>query len=557
MVDKSKSLRESLLKSGLLNEGQIKTAIEEGRKSGGTLVKSILKRNLVNEDALISFLEKEMDIPRVDLATYLVDKKVINLVPYATAKKYLIMPLFKVGDVLTVATVDPFDILAFDELRSKSKCDIEPMIASSKDIEQAINSYYGVAGSVEDLVREVGPVEEEVAKIPTGATAADAPVVKLVNLLILRAMAEKASDVHIEPTEKQVRIRYRVDGSLHDVSTAPNHLLASIVSRIKIMGRMDISESRMPQDGRFELSAEGKEADVRVSSFPTIYGESVVMRLLDKSSMRLSLGDLGFSAENLRRFEEIVKLPYGIILVTGPTGSGKTTTLYSTLHHIVTPEKNIMTIEDPVEYELAGVRQSQINPKAGIDFPNALRSMMRQDPDVILVGEIRDLETARIAIQSALTGHLVFSTLHTNDAVGTLTRLVDMGIEPFLTSSAMAAAIAQRLIRTICPRCKVPYSPPKELLDKFNLKPDQEYKFYRGKGCKACRGSGYQGRMGLFEVLAVDDKIRNLILNRANAAEIRQAAIQGGMKTLKEDGILKMLEGTTTPDEIMRVTLLD
>ncbi|MFH1347489.1 MAG: ATPase, T2SS/T4P/T4SS family [Candidatus Margulisiibacteriota bacterium] len=557
MVDKSKSLRESLIKSGLLSGEQIKIAIEEGRESGTTLIKSILKRNLVDEKALMAFLEKEMDIPRVDLATYLIDKKVLNLVPFATARKYKVMPLFKVGDVLTVATIDPFDILAFDEIKSKSKCDIEPMVADTKEIDSALNQYYGVSGSVEDLIRNIGPLGETAPPIPVGVPVEEAPIIKLVNLLILRAANERASDIHIEPTETQVRVRYRVDGLMHDVSKAPSFLHSSIITRIKVLARMDIAESRIPQDGRFELKTEEKDIDIRVSSYPTIYGECIVMRLLDKSSVMYGLRDLGFSEENLKIFEEVIKRPYGIILVTGPTGSGKTTTLYATLAQIINPETNLMTVEDPVEYELEGVRQSQINPKAGLEFANALRSILRQDPDVILVGEIRDLETARVSIQAAMTGHVVFSTLHTNDAAGTLTRLLDMGIEPFLAASSVAAAIAQRLVRTICPRCKVSFAPPKEILQKVGLDSDKGRKFYQGKGCKNCRNSGYKGRTGIFEILVVNKEIRELIIKKASGAEIRQAAIKAGMKTLREDGMLKVSEGITTLDEVLRVTQLD
>jgi len=560
MVDKSKSLRDSLLKSGLLNDEQVRGAIEEGRKNGGTLIKSILRQKLVGEDDLLTFLEKEMDIPRVDLSSYLIDKDVVNYIPYAIAKKYLVMPLFKIGDVLTIATNDPFDILALDEIRKKSKCDIEPMVANSADIEQSINQYYGVGGSVDDLIKGLVPAEEEEApghRAAVAAVAEETPVVKLVNLLILRAVSEKASDIHIEPTSKNIRVRYRVDGLMRDVSTVPLFLQSSIATRLKVMAKMDIAESRVPQDGRFELKTEGKVIDVRLSSYPTIYGESLVMRLLDKGSVLYGLQELGFAKRNLGRFEETINRPYGIVLVTGPTGSGKTTTLYATLNHIVTPEKNIMTIEDPVEYELAGVRQSQINPKAGLEFATALRSIVRQDPDVILVGEIRDLQTARIAIQSALTGHLVFSTLHTNDAAGTLTRLVEMGIEPFLIASSVASAIAQRLLRTICPRCKVSYTPSKEMLAKINLEAGKEHKFHHGKGCKTCRNTGYLGRSGIFEILVVDEAIKDLILSNASSSEIRQAAIKAGMKTLREDGMEKVFEGITSIDEVLRVTQLD
>jgi len=560
LVDRSKSLRESLVKSGLLNEDQIRVAIDEGRKTGETLIKSILSKGFAGEEALINFLEKEMDIPRVDLSSYLVDQKILTLVPFNLAKKYKIMPLFKVGEVLTVAMVDPFDVFALDEVRGKSKCDIEPMIATSKDIEQAINQYYGVAGSIEDLVKTIEAGGGELATgplVPAGTPLEEAPIVKLVNLLVIRAVVENASDVHIEPTLSNIRIRYRVDGLMHDVSVAPLYIHSSIITRIKVMSKMDIAESRVPQDGRFQLKAEGKDIDVRVSTYPTIYGEALVMRILDKGSVMFGLGELGFMEENLKKFEEVIKRPYGIILVTGPTGSGKTTTLYATLNHIVSPEKNIMTIEDPVEYELAGIRQSQINIKAGLEFANALRSMLRQDPDVILVGEIRDVETGKVAIQAALTGHLVFSTLHTNDAAGALNRLVEMGVEPFLIASAVASVIAQRLIRTVCSRCKTPFTPTREMLEKIGFDLNKEYKFYQGKGCKNCHGTGYKGRSGIFEMLVMNDTLRSLILNKASSNEIKQAAINAGMKTLRDDGLLKIVQGITTLDEVLRVTQLD
>ncbi|MEA3493069.1 MAG: ATPase, T2SS/T4P/T4SS family [Candidatus Margulisiibacteriota bacterium] len=557
MVDRSRSLRESLVKSQILTEEQIKIAIEKGRKTGDTLIKSILSNRLVDENTLISFLEREMDIPRVDLSSYIIDQKALALVPYAVARKYRCLPLFKVGDILTVAMVDPFDVMALDEVRAKTKCEVEPMVATAEEIDSAINQYYGVSGSVADLVKGLEPEEKDVQGGMIAGLAEESPVAKLVTLLILRAVGEKASDVHIEPTSKDVRIRYRVDGIMHDVSSAPGYLNSSIVTRIKVMAKMDIAESRVPQDGRFELKSEGRAVDVRVSSFPTIHGECLVLRLLDKKSILLSLTDLGFSKENLIKFEELVKKPYGIILVTGPTGSGKTTTLYATLNHIVTPEKNIMTIEDPVEYELAGIRQTPINPKAGLDFANSLRSIVRQDPDVILVGEVRDLETAKVAIQSALTGHLVFSTLHTNDAAGTLTRLIEMGIEPFLCASSVDAAVAQRLVRNICTKCKEEYFPPKELIAKVGLDPDKDIKFYRGKGCKSCRGTGYAGRTGIYEFLLMDDAIRDLVLKRASSVDIKEAAMKAGMRTLRDDGLLKVLDGITTIEEVIRVTQLE
>jgi len=561
MANGGKSLRESLVASGLLTEDQVRDAIEESRSTGETLIKSILRLGLLDENTLINFLEKEMDIPRVDLSTYLIDQKVINLVPVTTAKKYKLIPLFRVGEVLTVAMVDPFDVIALDEVRAVSKCDVEPMVATTREIDRAIDQYYGVAGTIEELIRSIAPTEEAAkAALPAvteGVPPEEAPVVELVNIIILRAINEGASDVHIEPTDRKVRIRYRVDGILRDVSAMPSFLHSPLVTRIKVMGRMDIAESRLPQDGRFELKLEGKVIDVRVSTYPTIYGESLAMRLLDKSGVLFGLKELGLSAENLKIYEEVIKRPYGIILVTGPTGSGKTTTLYATLNHIVSPEKNIMTIEDPVEYELAGVRQSQINPKAGLDFANALRSILRQDPDVILVGEIRDPETAQVAIQAALTGHLVFSTLHTNEAAGAIGRLLDMGIEPFLTASSLAAVLAQRLVRTICPRCKESLRPPKDLLERVGLDPQKEYIFYQGKGCRHCRNTGYKGRTGIFEILVVDERIRNLVFSKATASEIKKAAVAAGMKTLRDDGLQKVFEGKTTIDEVLRVTQLD
>ncbi|HVN66997.1 MAG TPA: GspE/PulE family protein, partial [Candidatus Sulfotelmatobacter sp.] len=422
-----------------------------------------------------------------------------------------------------------------------------------KEIDQAISQYYGVSGSIDDLVRTIGPSEEEEKKI-VAAPVEEAPVAKLVNLLILRAVEEKASDVHMEPTAHNIRIRYRVDGILHDVSTAPAHLQASIVTRIKVMAKMDISESRVPQDGRFELKVEGRVIDVRVSTFPEIYGEAIVLRLLDKSSILFSLEDLGFSEDNMKNFEKLIKRPYGIILVTGPTGSGKTTTLYATLNHIVTPAINIMTVEDPVEYELTGVRQSQINTKAGIDFANSLPFILRQDPDVVLVGEIRDGATARMAIQAALTGHLVFSTMHTNDSPGAINRLTDMGIEPFLIASAVAGAVAQRLVRMICPRCKAQFTPAKEVLEKAGLAGRTDTVFFHGKGCRNCHETGYKGRAAIYEILVVNEKIQELTLQKASTMEIKQAALAAGMKTLRDDGLQKVLEGKTTIDEMMRVT---
>jgi len=553
MAEKRKDLREALVKSGLLTEEQVHQAQDEVRRTGDSLIRVILKNKLLDEKTVLKFLEEEMGFPQLNLSSYLIDQKTIESVPPATVKKYNVIPLFLVGTTLTVAIADPFDVRAIDEIRKKTNLSVEVMAAAPSDINQAIVQYYGVAGTLEEVLASMAT--PEAAAAPPSA-AEEAPITKLVNLLIVQAVSEKASDIHIEPQENRTRIRYRIDGIMHEVSSAPAHLHSSIVSRIKIMSRLDIAETRIPQDGRFETKYENRGIDVRVSSYPNIYGETMVMRLLDKEAMLFSLADLGFTQEMLSKFGEMIRRPYGIILVTGPTGSGKTTTLYATLQSINTPERNIVTIEDPVEYELAGIRQSQVNPKAGLVFANALRSLLRQDPDVILVGEIRDLETSGVAIEAALTGHLVFSTLHTNDAPGALNRLVDMGVEPFLISSATAGVIAQRLVRKICSNCKVPQEVPQEFLAKFNMQ-DKKHTFFHGKGCKTCRGTGYKGRTAIFEILVIDEKLREMVIAKASSSAMKQVAVAAGMRTLRDDGIQKAIAGATTLDEVMRVTQLD
>ena len=563
MVERKKDLRTALVESGLLTLEQVKAATEEGRRTGESLVKLILSKKMLEEKQVLSFLEEEMGIPHVSLSSYLIDQKTIESLPPAVAKKFGVIPLFQVENTLSIAMADPFDIKAIDEIRTKTGKDIEVMSATPTEINQAIVQYYGIAGSLEEVVTAM--TNADTPGSPGAAAAAssstsdkeDAPVMKLVNLLMVQAVQERASDVHIEPEEKRSRVRYRIDGIMQEVSSPPAHLHASIASRIKVMSRMDIGETRLPQDGRFDFKYETRMIDVRVSSFPTIYGEAMVLRLLDKQSMAISLTDIGFGEENMKKFELLVKRPYGIILVTGPTGSGKTTTLYATLNHILSPERNIVTVEDPVEYEMPGIRQCQVNVKAGLVFATALRSILRQDPDVILVGEIRDMETGGVAIEAALTGHLVFSTLHTNDSPGALTRLIDMGVEPFLISSATAGVIAQRLVRKICPNCKVEVEIPEETLKEFASFQGKKYTFYHGKGCKACHGSGYRGRTAIFELLTLNDEIRNMIVTRTATGLIKQAAIRNGLRTLREDGMQKVIAGETTLDEVMRVTQLD
>ncbi len=461
----------------------------------------------------------------VDLSSYLIDGATLNLVPAAVAKKHKLIPLFKIGRTMSVAMHDPGNIMAIDDLRNMTGLDINAYRVPLSDIEQAITQNYGLEGTLEEIIRNI-----ERTKLGDAVQAAEeAPVIKLVNLVISQAIAEKASDIHIEPQEKFARIRFRVDGILHNVAMLPLSIVPPVVSRIKIISGMDIAESRVPQDGRFQMQSEGKIVDIRCSTYPSVKGEKVVMRILDKVSMLISLKEIGFSEADLKRFEDIISRPYGMILVTGPTGSGKTTTLYAALNSLNSAERNIMTVEDPVEYELPGITQSQVNTKAGFQFSNALRSILRQDPDIILIGEIRDLETARIAVQAAMTGHLVFATLHTNDAPSALTRLVDMGVEPFLVASSVIDIIAQRLVRRICDKCG-------------------------GPGCNHCRKTGYRGRAAIFEQLVVSDKISKLITEKASSVAIKRAAIESGMTTLREDGQEKVRAGITTGQEILRVT---
>ncbi len=561
-IKRRKSLGESLVEQRLITLDQLKVAIVDSEKSGEPLRRTLVKFGMVSEEDIITFFEEQLGIPKVELSRFLIDPKVINLIPEDLARKYLAIPLFRIGDTLTLAIGDPLNVIALDEIHLKTGCLIEPVVASEADIKQAINQYYGVSGGIEDVIKsidikkiEVSEEEESIEKLQD--IAEEAPIIRLVNLILMQAIRDSASDIHVEPEEKDLHIRYRIDGILHDIITIPKHLQAAIISRIKIMSDLNIAVKRTPQDGRFQIKLEENQIDLRVSTFPSIHGENVVLRLLSASSIFLGLEQLGFSPQNLEQFKSLIRRPYGIILVTGPTGSGKTTTLYSALETINTPEKNIITIEDPVEYRLPGIRQSQINPKAGLTFATGLRSILRQDPDVIMVGEVRDRETAEIAIQAALTGHLVFSTLHTNDAAGALTRLIDMGAEPFLISSSVIGIVAQRLVRTICPSCKEEWTPGEPILQEIGIESRGRLNLYKGKGCKSCKNTGYKGRIGVFELLIVDDKIRELILSRTSSSIIKKEAEKVGMKTLRADGIDKIISGITTIDEVIRATQVD
>ncbi|MDD5449475.1 MAG: GspE/PulE family protein [Candidatus Omnitrophica bacterium] len=538
MKKERKSLGESLVEAGILTAEQLKQAEADEGYSGQRLRDTLVRLGFIAEEDLVTFLSDKLGLPRIDLANYIIDPKIVELVSEELARKYQVIPVLKIGNRLTCAMLDPWDIFAMDEIRAKTDMIIEPAIATAAEIRRALDEYYGAKGSMEDLIKSIDQERLDIKdgrEIDTNklkGIVEEPVVIKLVNLIIMKAIQERASDIHIEPEEGALKTRLRVDGMLHEISSPPKYLQSAIASRIKIMANLDIAERRKPQDGRFSIKAEGRNIDVRVSCVPTVHGENVVLRLLDISNAVLNLKDTGFSPGVLERYQRLISRPHGIILVTGPTGSGKTTTLYASLKKINTVEKNIVTIEDPVEYRLEGIRQIQINPKVDLTFATGLRSILRQDPDVIMVGEMRDFETAEIAVQAALTGHLVFSTLHTNDAPGAIARMLDMGIEPFLVSSAVIGVLAQRLVRTICPNCQA-------------------------KGCPKCMNTGYKGRIGIFELMPIDDNIRDLIASKASADEIRKKALEAGMTGLKEDGMLKVKAGLTTQEEVLRVTKED
>lgn len=563
MANLNRPIEEILLEEKLITGDQLDYARKEAGKTGMDIENTLIRLGFVTEDIIVSKIAKLTSVPYIKLDNYLISPEVIKLVPEDLARKYKLIPLFKIENNLTVAMINPRDIVALDELRLKARLKyIDTVISSKSDIDNAIDQYYGTTGDVKTIVEgidisELRKVSEETDPEKLAQISEETPVVKLVNLLIHEAVKSKASDIHIEPDQDILRVRYRVDGILYESYKLPKHLSGLVISRIKILGGLDIAERRKPQDGRFRLNIENREIDIRLSSFPTIYGENLVLRILDKTSVLLNLTDLGFGTQDFNKFNSLIHSPYGIILVTGPTGSGKTTTLYAALSEIDSLEINILTIEDPIEYQIPLIRQTQINPKAGLTFASGLRSILRQDPDVIMVGEIRDSETADIATQAALTGHLVFSTLHTNDSAGALNRLIDMGMEPFLISSSVIGIIAQRLARLICPKCRVDYVPSEQTLKDLKIEAHSGTKFYRGKGCDNCKGTGYTGRKGIFEVLVINEEIRKLIVSKASSSVIKQAAIKSGMTTLLEDGLNKAKNGVTTLEEVIRLTHLE
>lgn len=558
-------LANALVSKGLLKPDQVKQAQRFAQSERRSLEQVLMMRKMVDAGDLYNIISDLIGIPFVDLNSYIIDSKILKLMNPEMARKFQAIPLFKIGDTLSVAMSDPTDILRVDQIRGKVGMKVDPYLCSEVELRKALDQFYPSTG-VESLVKELdeeamvtSAVERDRVEratfenMSTAPADEENPVVKLLNLIIDQGVRDGASDIHIEPDKDVLRIRFRIDGILHEIPAPPKALESAIVSRIKVISEMDIAETRIPQDGRFHARIDNKDIDVRVSTIPTIRGENVVMRLLDTASLNIGLESLGFAPRNLEAFAKLIARPYGMILVTGPTGSGKTTTLYCALQRINTTDKNIVTIEDPVEYQLELIRQIQVNPKAGLDFANGLRSIVRHDPDVIMVGEIRDVQTAEIAVQSAMTGHLVFSTLHTNDAPGAVTRMMDMGVEPFLIASSVIGVVAQRLVRRICLKCKEAYEPSEKVRKALGL-PDTKTQIYRGKGCRYCKDTGYKGRVAIAEIMELNDELRELILNKHQTGDLRKVAENSGMMSLKADGLEKVLQGLTTVEEIARVT---
>ena len=595
----SAKLGEILVRENLISPQHLREALDYQREHGGRLGFNLVKLGLISDDMITAVLSRQYGIPSVNLELFNIEPAVIGLIPQEVAQKHSVLPLSRVGATLTLAMVDPTNVFALDDVKFMTGLNVEPVVVAEGSVQQAIAKYYGSSREIElassaveevsslpsangngaithaDLVSldsidfETGQSEdvevvednEEIDLSTLSKMSEDAPVVRLVNVLLVDSLRRGASDIHVEPYEKELRIRFRIDGVLYDVMHPPLKLRDALISRIKIMSKLDISEKRLPQDGRIKIKVKvdsrSRELDFRVSTLPTLFGEKVVLRLLDKQNLMLDMTKLGFEPESLTKFKRNISKPYGMVLVTGPTGSGKTNTLYSALQSLNTVDTNIMTAEDPVEFNLPGINQVQMKEQIGLNFAAALRSFLRQDPNIILVGEIRDFETAEIAIKAALTGHLVLSTLHTNDAPSTISRLMNMGIEPFLVATSVNLIQAQRLIRRICKDCKNEHQTPVEALVEVGLKADEAkaLKTYKGKGCATCNNTGYKGRIGLYEVMEITDEIRELILIGASALELRKKAIDDGMITLRESGLFKIRAGLTTVEEVVRETV--
>ncbi len=565
---------ELLLKAQLISDDQLEKALEDQKQSGGKVGEHLVKRGFVSEEDILDCLSQQYGVPSINLRHFDIDESIIRLIPADVARKYEFIPVSKTGATLTVAMSDPTNVFAMDDITFITGYRVEPVVASEEALRVAIDKYFGTTHAIElkkvmddlstvdETSLEVLEEEEELDVADLEASADEAPVVRLVNLILTDALKRAASDIHIEPYEKTFRVRFRIDGILYEIMNPPLKLKDAIASRIKILAKLDIAEKRLPQDGRIKIKmrfqGKPKELDYRVSTLPTLYGEKIVLRLLDKENLMLDMTKLGFEKHSLKWFEEAIFSPYGMVLVTGPTGSGKTNSLYSAISRINTPETNIMTAEDPVEFQLTGINQVQMKESIGLNFAAALRSFLRQDPNIVLVGEIRDFETAEIAIKAALTGHLVLSTLHTNDAPSTINRLMNMGIEPFLVATSVNLIVAQRLIRRICQKCKeVEDVPIQALLNVgFSESEAPNIQLYKGRGCEACNQRGYKGRVGLFEVMKVTEDVRELILSGASAVELRRKALEEGMIGLRYSGLQKIREGVTTIEEVVRESVL-
>ncbi|MDR7537070.1 MAG: type II secretion system ATPase GspE [Armatimonadota bacterium] len=555
-------LGELLVEAGLITPVQLEQALQIQHRTGERLGRVLVAQGMATQEAIARAMASQLGLEYVNLKATAIPEDVLTLLPEELIRLYQVVPLRLQGDALVVGMVDPLDVLALDDIRRRVNRDVVAAVVTQEGFDYAVNQYPALGTSIDQVIQEIRPAdvgEEEPGLDRLREIVDDAPIVRLVNLMLVQAVRQGASDIHVEPQENHLRIRYRIDGTLYNVMTAPKHVQAATVSRIKIMAAMNIAERRTPQDGRIELRVDNREIDLRVSTIPTVFGEKVVMRILDKRAALVGVEKLGLLTEDLPRFEGLITKPYGIILVTGPTGSGKTTTLYAALNRLNKPEVNIITIEDPVEYQLGGINQVQINPKAGLTFASGLRSFLRQDPDIIMVGEIRDEETARIAIHAALTGHLVLSTLHTNDAPGAVVRLVDMGIEPFLAASSVIGVVAQRLVRVLCEQCRAPYTPAPEVVARYGLAAPgaPAPMIYAARGCEVCNHIGYRGRVGLFEIMTMDDDLRALVVKQAPSDAIKRQAVANGMRTLQQDGVAKVLAGVTSLEEMLRVVFVE
>ncbi|MGH2765345.1 MAG: GspE/PulE family protein [Actinomycetota bacterium] len=558
-VKRIKDLADVLLEEGLISQEQLERAQSEQERKGRSLGRVLIELGLVKETDLVAALARQVGLQFVDLTDHQIDPSAASLISDQVARRYRALPIGFDDSRLVVAMSDPSNVFALDDIRTITGLEVKPVVATAADIDSAIRKYGQFEQSAEDMATEASAATGEAADLDQiEAAIEDAPIVKLVNLLITQAVSDRASDIHIEPAEKDIRIRYRIDGVLHEVMRSPKNIQAGLISRLKVMAEINIAERRIPQDGRIGLVVGGKAVDLRLATLPTVYGEKIVIRILDKSSVLLKLEDLGFADSSYTEFEKGFRRPYGTILVTGPTGSGKSTTLYATLNIINSVDRNIITVEDPVEYRLPGINQIQVNNKAGLTFSSALRSILRSDPDVLLIGEIRDRETALIAMEAALTGHLVLSTLHTNDASSAVSRLVEMEVEPYLVASALDCVVAQRLARRLCDHCKEAYKPSKAELEQagFPEKARAQIKeLFRPAGCTRCGRTGFRGRMGLYEVMPVTEEIERLTAEAKSSDEIRRLAIEQGMITLREDGLEKARLGSTSVDEIFRVVV--